>query len=68
MADLDREGFAFTETAPAWAKQAAGDAARIWKAEAETVKEESAAMMRGAETDHAQGNISAAELRELSYD
>jgi predicted ABC-type ATPase len=65
VADLDREGFAFTETAPAWAKQAAGDAARLWKAEAATVKEESAAMMREAEADHAQGNITAEDLADL---
>ena len=65
VAELDRDGFAIKDGAPAWAKEAAGDAARIWRAEAVTVKDETAAMMREAEADHAQGSITAEELDEL---
>ena len=64
-AELDREGFAFKDGAPRWATEAAGDAARIWRAEAATVKDENAAMMREAEAAHAQGEMSAEELEEL---
>lgn len=65
VAELDRDGFAIKDGAPAWAKEAAGDAARIWRAEVVTVKDETAAMMREAEADHAQGSITAEELDEL---
>lgn len=64
-AELDRDGFAIKEDAPRWASAAAGDAARIWKDEAASVKEENAAMMREAEADHAQGAITSEELAEL---
>ncbi|MEM7519344.1 MAG: hypothetical protein AAF368_20775, partial [Planctomycetota bacterium] len=64
-AELDRDGFAFKDGAPRWITEAAGDAARIWKTEAATVKEENAAMMREAEAAHAQGEVSAEALEEL---